>query len=435
MTGKALTIFFQRTWQEFLRDRCLEKAGALSFVTVLSFVPVMIVSLTFVSAYFPESKILDEVQTFLVDILFPDSAAVVWHSPAQEGSPESTTARPVNLNETVSGFLKEAVNQVGQNWKGGPTIVLLLLLIITVSMFRTIEATLNQIWRVERGRTLLRKITSFWTVMTLGPLLLVLSIRAASLLYQWVPYLGKPLGWTVHLISLWVILFFLYRLVPHTKVPMRHAAVGAVCATVLVYLSKIGFVLYMRYMPTLPAIYGPVAAVAFFLVWVWVAWVGVLYGAEVVVCRQYGSTDDKKSSTALSLKGFNEYQALRIMIDVCSRFTGGEVSEPGKAIEVERSSANGYAPEIVEQLVSARLLIRSDDEDEVLVPARPPEKITVGDILAATGFNFLRMPPNPEPEHADAIRGIFTQLRSPSDELARRMTLNQFLCTNKTKTT
>lgn len=464
--------FFRGAAREFSRDRCFEKAGALAFVTVLSFVPVMIVSLTIVAALFQDtdSPARAELQTFLVDTLFPQEAAIFapgprgfepdvytgpdvseersdpTDSPEPDGAESRVSAatetllNPIEssgvetveqsrelLRERIEGFLDEAVVAVGDAGIATQLPVLLGLIVISISLFRTIEVALNAIWQVERGRPLTRKIPTFWTVMTLGPVLLYLAFRAGDGLAEWDFFLGMPLKWTVHIVFLWVIVSALYKLVPHTHVPFRHAFLGAFCATFLVYLSKMGFTLYLGIIPTLPVIYGPLALVAIFLLWVWVAWVGVLFGAQIAVCRQYGITDDGRKQEK-SVKGFHEYHGLRTMIGVARAYANGHLARAdGNSNPKDFAVAEGFPPDIIDRLLRARLLIRSDEEEEVLVPARPLDRITVADVLDAVGSDHLRLPPDPEESEAATIQGVFEELRKRSNEPARSMTLQDLV--------
>lgn len=421
MRHTRFTQFFRGAAREFSRDRCFEKAGALAFVTVLSFVPVMIISLTIVAALFqdPEFRARAELQTFLVDTLFPQEAAIFNAESAEEG-------RRL-LRERIEGFLDEAVVAVGDAGIATQLPVLLGLIVISISLFRTIEVALNAIWQVERGRPLVRKIPTFWTVMTLGPVLLYLAFRAGAGIADLDFFLGIPLKWSVHILFLWVIISALYKLVPHTLVPFRHAFLGAACATFLVYLSKMGFTVYFNIIPTLPVIYGPLALVAIFLIWVWVAWVGVLFGAEVAVCRQYGITDDGRKKEK-SVKGFHDYHGLRTMLGVARAYANGSLPRADGLIHPsDMTKAEGYPPDIIDKLIDGRLLIRSDEEEEILVPARPLDRITVADVLAAVGSEHLQLPPQSDGEDSAVIERVFSEIRNCSGEPARSVTLQQLV--------
>lgn len=417
MTGEGLIRFFRRAWEEFRRDRCFDKAGALAFGTVLSCVPVMILSLTFIAAYFEESEAREWVQTYLVNLLLPEDSPLmyIFTSPAPSDATAAVEA-PADpreeLRDLFNARIDDGIAQIKVSAMGTRLAVLFALLLIAVSLFRTIEVAFNAIWRVERGRPLMRKVTTAWTVMTLGPILVALAVFSGSLFNE-----RLPIGWLAHVIFLWVLLTLLYKLVPHTFVPLRPAAIGAAVATFLVYLSKTAFGAYMVVFPTLPLIFGSIAMVAFFLLWVWLVWAGVLYGAEIVVCRQYGVDRKGKLDPGAAFRGYSEYQAVRVMLDVCREHLGREAKE---------RPAPHPAP-AVEALLAGGLLIRSDDDEAHLAPSRSPDRITVAEVLQAVASTSLQTPPDAGGESAEIIRRLFAELKCGKDEAAGAVTIASLL--------
>jgi membrane protein len=151
-----------------------------------------------------------------------------------------------------------------------------------------IDRTFNVIWGVRSKRRLVSKFLIYWAVLTLGPVLIVASVLATSQLVvlaglsdvvvsSWGERLLKvaPVGTSLLAFTL------IYGVVPNVRVRLRHALTGGAVAAVLFELAKRGFALYIKAFPTYEAIYGALAAVPIFLLWLYLSWTVVLIGAEV----------------------------------------------------------------------------------------------------------------------------------------------------------
>ena len=147
-----------------------------------------------------------------------------------------------------------------------------------------IEVALNRIWRVDRNRNLTNRIVMYWAVLTLGPLLIAAAIALSnhellggSGFVSSMPPAVHSLG-TFALSWLFFALFFI--LVPNRSVRIRHALVGAFLSTVLFSLAKAGFVAYVSN-ANYKVIYGALATVPIFLLWLYLVWIVVLLGASL----------------------------------------------------------------------------------------------------------------------------------------------------------
>jgi membrane protein len=185
---------------------------------------------------------------------------------------------------SVQTYLKQFSANAGQLTAAG-VVALMVSLLITVS---GVEAAFNRIWRVKAARPEFGRFIVYWTVLTLGALLaaasLALSARffalsvfetqVGSALEQLLLRLA-PMG--IELIMIAVI----YRVVPHRTIHWRHALPGALLATVLLEAIKAGIALYLGSFGTYSKIYGTVAFVPIFLLWIYLTWTAVLLGASL----------------------------------------------------------------------------------------------------------------------------------------------------------
>ena len=156
-----------------------------------------------------------------------------------------------------------------------------------VLMF-TIDRTLNGIWRVPKPRPLAQRVLVYWTALTLGPLLLGISLSLTATVLTAskgvIGVLPGGLGLLLNIIEFVVLaagMAGLYHYVPNTEVRWRHALAGGVFVAVGVELAKTGLAWYVSAMPTFASVYGAFATAPIFLLWIYLAWVIVLWGAVI----------------------------------------------------------------------------------------------------------------------------------------------------------
>jgi membrane protein len=247
---RRLLRFSAKLLQAQHRDQLLLRAAALAYTSLLSFVPLLTVALVTVSRVQPERA----------ELVVRAMATVLPFSPARvQATLTSLAERTASL-----GWLAIAVS-----------------VLVTFQAFYQIEEVINAVWGVPQRRRWQWRLASFVAVLLWGPLLI-------TALFSWLYWLSAK-TWYVHvalftrplpaLFSL-LALTLLYRWVPHTRVPWRAAAVGAVVATGTLLAVHLGFQTYLDVASDLNVIYGSLAIVLFFLISLLVFWFAILLGAE-----------------------------------------------------------------------------------------------------------------------------------------------------------
>ena len=251
--------FFLFLWRRFLDDRLFEAAGALAYTTVFALVPLSMVVFGVLSA-FPAFEDWSDTLTTYVFTNFVPSAA-----------------------RQISQYVDVFTGNIGKLTTAG-VIALVLSLMITLN---GIETAFNRIWRVRTARPKLGRILVYWTVLTLGTLVaaasLALSTRFFALsVFSTVP--GRLLEEAILRLAPMAIelLAFatIFRVVPHRTIKWRHAVAGAVLSALLFELVKWGIGQYIGSFGSYQKIYGPLAFVPIFLLWIYLGWVSILLGAS-----------------------------------------------------------------------------------------------------------------------------------------------------------
>jgi len=249
--------------RHFINDRCPESAGALAYTSLLSLVPLMAVGFTLFAAFPAFNGFLDKAQDFIFGNFMPENAEAI--------------------QAHLRGFVGKA---------SALTLPSLAALLGTALLsMATIDQTLNRIWKVRRQRSLVNAFIVYWAVLTLGPILIGVSLAITSYVAS-LPFLHDAVQPSKSGMFVRVLPFFaatlaftlLYAIVPYRRIPLYHAMAGGVVAAALFELAKKGFTLFVTRFSTYEAIYGALAAVPIFLIWIYVSWLIILLGAEFTYC-------------------------------------------------------------------------------------------------------------------------------------------------------
>ena len=251
-----------RTLRErFREDRLGLTASSLTFTTIIALVPFITVALAVFTAFPMFAKFQDVLQKWLIESLVPD-----------------------NIARQVLGYLNQFAGKASKLGAVG----LLALLSTALALVFTIDRTLNNIWRVRISRPFAQRVLIYWAAITLGPVLLAMSLSMTSYAISLSTGLVGAMPGGVSLL-LEVLQFALmgagmaalFRYVPNTHVRWGHAWMGGLFVASGIELSKKGLALYVSSVPTYSAVYGAFATLPILLVWIYVVWVIVLLGAAL----------------------------------------------------------------------------------------------------------------------------------------------------------
>lgn len=253
--------FLAATARHFVDSRSLQTAGSLTFTTLLALVPLITVALALSTAFPAFDEAIGALQGYVVEHFLPDARGV--------------------------GMIADQINAFTQKAGRLTAIGLGFLAITAVMLMLTIDEVLNRVFRVQRRRPLAQRLLMYWSVLTLGPILVGASISMTSFL------VGASLGvlalgeFTEAALRLLPFLFtlvaftWLYLVVPYRRIELVHAVTGGLVASVMFELAKRGFGLYVAKFPTYSMIYGAFATLPIFLLWLYISWFVVLLGATI----------------------------------------------------------------------------------------------------------------------------------------------------------
>ena len=245
----------------FFEDRCPQVAASLTYTTLLALVPLITVAVTIFAAFPVFSDLTTQLKIFMLTNMVPEMAGKIITVYMEQFSNKAAKLTLIGI--------------------AGLTVTALLLM-------NTIDRTFNNIWRVHKPRRILQRILTYWTVLTVGPLILGASLSITfylvrlSLGYmQHIPLVGETALKLVPIILMSLAFALLYFTVPNRFVPFRHALLGGLLAGISFELMKRLFTLYITKFPTYTLVYGTFAAIPIFLLWVYLSWLVILLGAEI----------------------------------------------------------------------------------------------------------------------------------------------------------
>jgi len=424
-----------RLVERLLRSRIPQMAAALSYRTIFSLIPMLVVGLVVLKAFTTEEDMARLLQDSLdyaglsqiavseeareaPGVFAPDAAgrgdedgaaraggAEAGEQEAGGGSEggsgaaeggESGGEGPAadGAPTAVDEWIEDRVQQITQIKLGAVGVFgVVLLIYAAISMLVEVERAFNQLTHASTGRAWHKRIMQYWTVLTLGTLLLLATFYVgqrftglvASLTGSGGQFLVAGAGYVATVAISTLLLLFLYVTMPNTRVRVRPAMAGAILAALLWEAGKWGFTQYVQYSAGFSRLYGSLALVPLFLLWVYVTWIIVLFGLHVAWAIQTrgswlhpGGADARDEPMIV-----DPASILRVAGVVAGRFRAG-----GRPIEAgEVAEACGLPERAVEAmllgLVRAGVVHRLDEDDEGpgFVLARSPEGIAAAEVL------------------------------------------------------
>jgi len=259
--SQRLMAFSHFIGRRFNDDQCFEAAGALSFTTVFAMVPLLTVALS-VFASFPEfSRFSEAVTSFVFRHFVPTSGV------------------------EIEAYLREFIDKASHLTAVGT----IALFISGLLLMTSIEHSFNRIWRVVAPRKALPRFIVFWTALTLGPLLVGAGLAISSALLA-NPYLaGIATNYDLETLALRAMPFMVtfsaatlaYFIIPNCPVRLHHAGIGALFTSMAFEIAKRAFTDFVGQFASYQQIYGAVAFIPVFLLWIYISWVVVLLGASL----------------------------------------------------------------------------------------------------------------------------------------------------------
>lgn len=301
-----LIDFARMAWRRFDDERCLQIASSLTFTALLAIVPIITVALTMMSAFPVFRDLMLHIETFLLANMLPESA------------------------ESIAVYTETFAENAAKLTAVG----ILFLFVTSMIVLQTIDRAFNQIWRVARPRNAVQRLFVYWAILTVGPILVGASLSLTSWLVSQslglvkdLPLAGEALLKVVPIGLTGVAFSLLYFAMPNRRVLARDALSGGFLAALAFEWMKHGFALYVTHFPTHTVIYGAFASVPIFLLWIYLSWLVVLFGAVAAAVMPEWRD---RASRAEPAPGGDFLDALQILRILWEAHRSGEIAAPAR---------------------------------------------------------------------------------------------------------
>jgi len=362
---KRAIILLRYAIGRFFQDNGLTTAASLSYTTLLALVPLMAVTVAILAAFPAFQNVVSALQDFIFSNFVPASG------------------------ETIQIYLQQFAEQAGKLTAVGVAFLLL----TAVMLLDTIETALNDIWRTHRKRRPLSRFLVYWALLTLGPVLLGVSLAVSSYLVS-LPLisdaasslgLGTKLLRVLPFITTAIAFGLLYSIVPNCNVPWRHALFGGLVAALLFEAAKKAFALYITKVPTYAVIYGALAAVPVFLIWIYISWAIILIGAQLTFALAHYRSAVANTS-ALS-DGERLASSFRLIHHLWQAQERGALMSGSQLLDIEQRLDEERLNELLECMERHSLVHQSASAEWAL--SRNLDSVTLSELLHAIDVGIL----------------------------------------------
>lgn len=357
---------FVLTARSLVQENITLRAAALTYHTLLSIVPLLAVAFALFKAFGGLQRMEAPLKRLVVENLAMGRADEVgaW------------------LDKFITNINAGAIAGVG----------VLVLFYSAVGLITNMERSLNQIWAATRKRSWFVRFAIYWCLITLTPPLVGYSITLTSSLESsavtgavlgWLPFgLGKLLLSLSSTVSVCVAFTLIYLVVPSAKVHVKSALSGGVVAGVLWNLGKYGFINLTAGSMKYSAVYGALGVLPLLMIWMYLSWLIVLFGATYAYANQTLATGALELGEVRLASAFRERLALALLAAVGGRFRRGKPAPSAEELATRVGAMLPVVKRVLRVLVRQRLLVETGNGEEPrYLPGRDLGVLPVGEVI------------------------------------------------------
>lgn len=377
----------------FLQDACTVSASALTFYSILSFIPVVALALG-IAKGFGVGKVLEEEirkQTF--------------------------------TDPQIMEFVVQFANHALENTKGGliTGLGIVILLWSVIKVLGNTELAMNRIWGIRKGRKLTRKITDYLSILFIAPILLILisginvfltsNLQTIAMEEGFLRYAGTLMISLLSLIPfllVWVLFIFLYMYMPATPVKFKYAVLSGIIAGTVYQIVQWFYIRFQIGVSSYNAIYGSLAALPLLLVWLQLSWSIVLWGTELCYIFRNRHFMYRNSRERENRWLDNVGQSVKVLKYIANEYmhnngapTLGNIS---KNLKISTNKLQIVLQELVDKSILAEL---RNDDDTAYLPVIDLHNLSMADVITRLANVNMQKEKGWEKRFADAVEREF----------------------------
>ncbi len=383
------------------------RAMSLVYTTILSIVPLLAVSFSVLKGF----GVHEQLETAMMKSLLPLG--------------EQGVVIGIRIIEFVDNVKAGVLGSLG----------LALLLYTAISLMQKIENAFNYIWHVPQIRPFTQRFSGYLSVIIVGPILVFSSLGiSASLMNNTIVTTLtaiEPIGSLLHFASALIPIImvigaftFIYVFMPNTRVRVLSAVTGAIIAGILWNFAGWAFAAFVVSSAQYTAIYSAFAALIFFMLWLYIAWLVLLVGASVAYYHQHPDRLTLYRGEPIMSPRMIERAGLAIMAVVANDF----VLQQGQPTTNDLSRRTGLRGDTMNMLINLlaqeKFIVATADVPERWLPTRPAETIKISDVLHVLRTNGEQGSMTPAGlETSPSLDALFTTLETAQADAIEQRTL------------
>jgi len=402
-----LLRFCYRVLHRFIADKCIQRASALAYATLLAIVPMVALGFSVFTSFQAFDSFSSKLTETLLEYLLPTSQQAV------QGYLATVTDKTTALS--VFGVLG--------------------LLFTATALLNTVEEAFNAIWRITRARALLSKFIAFWATLTLAPILIGASISITSYftalpvfkqVAEGATYIGQAPFLVPWLMSS-LAMATLYTVLPNTAVPFRFATIGGMVAGALFEWAKFGFAFYITEVANYERLYGALSTLPVFLIWLYLIWVIVLVGSEITFCLQHPEQSYRGHSKFLQ-PGMQQFYSHLILLRAAQAMQKGETLAMSALLE-ETNIPDNIMQEWLDRLSQQELLRQTaGDAQPAWVLGRDADRLTLYDIFHSINATPMVVPEDwQETSLGRQLQGLYFRMGREQTQLMKTISMRDLV--------
>jgi len=355
----------------FDEDKCVLRASALTFYTMLSIVPVLAMAFG-VAKGFGFEKLL-----------------------------EKQILERMQGQEEIASYMITFSGSMLDNTKGGMVagIGIVLLFWAVIKLLGNIETSFNAIWGVKKGRSISRKFCDYLSAMMLCPVLLIMAgginvlissqVRDIVAKLPLLELVGPVIFSLLNLLPycvMWALFSFLYMFMPNTNVRFKAGMAGGLVAGILFQWLQVVYISFQIGVAQYNAIYGGFAALPLFLIWLNLSWLIVLLGAEITFAFQHADTYEFEPECRALQPGYKRLMTLWVMHVLVTCFQKGDCPAGVDDISMKLRMPARLVQEILTELMLCSMVAEVNISGKTGIryqPARDISTITIASVIEA----------------------------------------------------
>lgn len=399
----ASTLLWDALWKviailvvsinRFIKDACTVSAAALTFYSILSFIPFLALAMG-IARGFGAGKLL-----------------------------ENQIREQSFTDPQITDFVVQFANQALENTNGGLVtgLGIVILLWSVIKVLGNTELAMNRIWGVKKGRSVTKKFTDYMSIMFIAPILVILisgvnvfltsNIQAIAEEEGLLSYAGSAMSNVLSLVPyllVWLLFVFLYMFMPTTPVKFRYALIAGIVAGTVYQVVQWFYIRFQIGVSSYNAIYGSLAALPLLLIWLQLSWSIVLWGTELCFILRNQHFMYRKAMERENHWIDNVELAVYILRFVASEYMqdkgGPSLGDISKELKISTSKLRG----VLQELVDKKILVEVKSDDDVsYLPVVDLHKLSLADVINRLSYINNRKKEAWEQRFVEAINREF----------------------------